>query len=171
MNARATQLKKIEADEPALVDHDRYLPFLFSTIATALSIGSADFYMRTFGIGVTEWRVLSVLAAEPALGASVVGRRANLDKAAVSRSLKLLEDRGYVATTDDLSDARRRLSGLTVAGQALYGRVLTAARSREENLVEGLSSQEVETLIRLLQHVRRRVSRDGSSPMSQEKTA
>ena len=62
-----TEMKHTSASEKVLpvIDHDRYVPFIIISISNNLYRGASQFYQARFGIGVTEWRVLSALAAEP----------------------------------------------------------------------------------------------------------
>lgn len=138
----------------SVIDHDRYVPFLFISISNNLYRGASQFYQSRFGIGVTEWRVLSALAAEPNSTANRLCQIAQLDKAAASRSLKVLENGGYVTIAPHKSDARKRVVAFTQAGQALYEKILSVALRRQERMVEGLSEDETDILISLLQRVR-----------------
>jgi len=137
-----------------VIDHERYVPFIIISISNSLYRGASQFYQARFGVGVTEWRVLSALAAEPNSTANRLCQIAQLDKAAASRSLKVLEKSGYVAIEPHRSDARKRVVAFTPAGQALYEKILTVALQRQERMVLGLSQEERDTLIGLLHRVR-----------------
>jgi len=147
------------ANTITLVDHDRYLPFLFIAISNHLYRNASQFYQNRFGIGVTEWRVLTALAAEPNSTANRLCEVAELDKAAASRSLKVLESGGYVTIAQHKSDARKHLVAFTPAGQSLYEEVVAAALKRQTRIVSGLSPDETETLIALLGRVRANMAR------------
>ena len=142
-----------------VIDHDRYLPFLIISISNGLYRGATQFYQARFGVGVTEWRVLSALAAEPNSTANRLCQIAQLDKAAASRSLRVLETGGYVTIAPHETDARKRTVAFTPAGMALYEKILGVALKRQERMLAGLSPEETATLISLLQRVRSNVAR------------
>ncbi len=151
-----TEMKHTSASEKALpvIDHDRYVPFIIISISNNLYRGASQFYQARFGIGVTEWRVLSALAAEPNSTANRLCQIAQLDKAAASRSLRVLETGGYVAIAPHKSDARKRTVAFTPAGLALYEKILGVALKRQERMVAGLNPEETNMLITLLKRVR-----------------
>ena len=143
----------------AAIDHNRYVPFLIISISNALYRGASQFYQSRFGVGVTEWRVLSALAAEQKSTANRLCQIAQLDKAAASRSLRVLETAGYVNIAPHATDARKRMVTFTPNGLALYEKILGVALKRQERMVAGLSPDETGILIGLLQKLRGNVAR------------
>ena len=141
-------------DTIEVIDHDRYLPFLIISISNNLYRRASQFYQSRFGIGVTEWRVLSALAAEPNSTANRLCGIAQLDKAATSRSLKVLESGGHVTIAPHKSDARKRIVAFTPAGLNLYEKILAVAMNRQKRMGAGFSAEETDTLIALLTRVR-----------------
>ena len=139
---------------PHVIDHDRYVPFLIISISNSLYRSASQFYQSRFGIGVTEWRVMSALAAVPNSTANRLCQVAQLDKAAASRSLRVLENGGYVTVLPHETDARKRMVGFTASGLVLYEKILAAALKRQERMVSGFDAEEVGLLIALLQRVR-----------------
>ncbi len=142
-----------EVDLPVL-EFDRYLPFLFISISNDIYRSASQFYQSRFGIGVTEWRVLTALAAEPNSTANRLCEIAQLDKAAASRSLKALEGDGRVTIAPHKSDARKRIVTFTPAGLKLYEKILDVAQSRQARIATGFTAEETNTLISLLNRVR-----------------
>jgi DNA-binding MarR family transcriptional regulator len=126
---------------------------VISTIANRISRGGSRIYLQLFGIGVIEWRILHVLAEDPGATAQSVCNRIDLDKAAASRSLQVLEQRGYVAAAAHPNDARKRTLSLTPAGRALHERVLPISNQREQHLLRGFSDSEREMLLGLLRRM------------------
>jgi DNA-binding MarR family transcriptional regulator len=133
----------------ATLDLDRYVPYLLVSVANTLSRGASRLYLRHFGVGINEWRVLSMIAVEPGVIALRICTVIGLDKAAASRSLKTLEGMGLIVSPDP-AEQRSRGYRLTEKGEALHGRMLKVARQREERLLAGLSADERETLLALL---------------------
>lgn len=128
----------------------RYVPGLLTFLSNKLATGASHCYRKHFGIGVVEWRVLSMLAVENHITANRICQVIGLDKSAVSRSLQSLEAAGYVSGQVDTVDARRYTVSLTDNGQALHDRVLKVALERERRLLSDLSPAEVDVLVNLL---------------------
>ena len=127
-----------------------YVPALLNFLSNKLSAGASQCYRKHFGIGVVEWRMLSMLAVENDITANRISQTIGLDKSAVSRSLQALEKAGHVRSQVDIKDARRNTVSLTASGKGLHARVLKVALERERRLLSGLSEAEVDTLIELL---------------------
>jgi DNA-binding MarR family transcriptional regulator len=144
---------------PTVIDHERYVPFLITVISNSLYRSASPFYQARFGIGVTEWRVLSALAVEPNSTANRVCHIAQLDKAAASRSLKVLEKGGFVAIEPHQTDARKRKVELKPTGRELHDRILRVALRRQEQMLGGLSREETQSFVALLQRVRANIER------------
>ena len=68
------------------LDLDHFLPYRLSVLSNRISSAIAREYSQRFALGVTEWRVMAVLARYPGLSASKVALRTAMDKVAVSRA-------------------------------------------------------------------------------------
>jgi DNA-binding MarR family transcriptional regulator len=139
------------------LDLDRYIPAYLSFLAGKLSIGASAIYRPRFGIGITDWRIMALLAAEPWVVASHICNSTGLDKAAVSRCVRSLLDLGLIEVAPDQKDQRKQLIALTRKGLALHDRIVELAVAREQALLEGLSETERDTLLRLLVHLQRQL--------------
>ena len=140
-----------------VLDLDRHIPYFFTYISNRLSRGASDTYRNHFGLGITEWRVMGVLAGMPDISANQIINAIGLDKGAVSRSLHVLEDARLVTSEPDPNDNRSRIMRLSRSGNALHDRIIAAALAREERLLSTLSPEEIETLIVCLRKMRANV--------------
>jgi DNA-binding MarR family transcriptional regulator len=129
------------------LDLDRYVPALLTFLANKLSHSASATYQRRFGVNVTEWRIMSLLAIEPGIPAARICQVIGFDKGPVSRTLASLETRGLVATGEDPDDARRRLIRLTMQGEALHDEIIVVALERERRLLDCLSPEQRDALI------------------------
>ena len=136
-----------------VLDLDRYVPALITFIANKLSRSATVVYQKRFGVNVTEWRILSLLAIEPEISAARICQVIGFDKGPVSRTLTAMEDRGLVAIKVDREDGRTYSISLTAKGAATHDKVIAIALERERRLLSCLSRPERETLIALLQRV------------------
>jgi len=142
-----------------VLDLNRHVPYFFTYISNRLSRGASDTYREHFGIGITEWRVMGVLAGMPNISANQIINAIGLDKGAVSRALHELDKRRLIASERDPKDNRSRIIRLSKAGDALHDRVIIVALAREERLLSTLSPHELETLIVCLRKLRANVPR------------
>ena len=124
------------------IDFDNFLPFSLTAIANRIARSASRTYLRRFGIGINEWRTMANLRAWPGITANMICHRSGLDKAAVSRSLKLLEDAGMVCSSVDSGDVRGRSMKLTEKGDELHDRVILVALERETRLLTGFTPLE-----------------------------
>src|SRR5436305_4082334 len=83
------------------LDLGRYVPAIITFIANKLSNSATAFYQRQFGVNVTEWRIMSLLAIEPGIPASRICSGIGFDKGPVSRTLALMKKRRLIAIESD----------------------------------------------------------------------
>jgi DNA-binding MarR family transcriptional regulator len=124
------------------IDFDNFLPFSLTAISNRIARTASRTYLRCFGIGINEWRTIANLRVWPGTTANLICQRSGLDKAAVSRSLKLLEDAGMVCTNGDSGDMRGRSMKLTAKGDELHDKVIQTALEREACLLTGFTPLE-----------------------------
>ncbi|HLM03862.1 MAG TPA: MarR family transcriptional regulator [Blastococcus sp.] len=132
------------------LERDRYAPYFLTVIANVVSSSASQVYLRRYGIGVNDWRVVSHLGLDPGCTAQVVSNVLQVDKSVVSRSVKTLVDRGLVAV--ESTPGFRRLY-LTAEGAALHKEILPVALHRERILLDGLTPEEVDQLLELLRRL------------------
>lgn len=135
------------------LDLDRYVPAFITFIANKLSNSATAFYQRHFGVNVTEWRIMSLLAIEPGIPASRICHVIGFDKGPVSRTLSMLQKRGLVTIRTAPDDGRTHSISLTAKGRATHDKVIVAALERERRLLSCLRKDEREVLIDLLRRV------------------
>jgi DNA-binding MarR family transcriptional regulator len=135
------------------LDLDRYVPAFVTFIANKLSNSATTFYQRNFGVNVTEWRIMSLLAIEPGIQASRICHVIGFNKGPVSRTLSTMQKRGLVAIRTAPDDGRSHSISLTARGQATHDKVIVAALDRERRLLSCLNKDEREALIELLRRI------------------
>jgi DNA-binding MarR family transcriptional regulator len=143
--------------ERDVLDLRSYVPYFLTAISNTWSRTSSRLYLDLFGVGVTEWRVISQLAIEPAIAAQRICEVIGLDKGAVSRSVAALVAGGHVAERGDPRDARRQVLELTASGYALHDRLIALATAREQILLADFSPQERAQLTGFLRRLHARL--------------
>ncbi len=135
----------------------RFLPYVLSITSNAVSGRIAQEYRTRFGLSVPEWRVMAVLGDAGTLTQRDLTQRTLMDKVAVNRACKVLEERGLAARTPNEQDGRSHHLELTADGKAMHGEIMPLALEMEKRVFEGLSTPEVEQFRELLDRVRARV--------------
>ena len=135
------------------LDLERYVPAFVTFIANKLSRSATALYQKRFGVNVTEWRIMSLLAIEPGITASRICYVIGFDKGPVSRTLALMQKRGLIAIRTDPRDGRSHSISLTPKGRKVHDQVIVAALERERRLLACLRKDEREVLIDLLRRV------------------
>lgn len=147
----ATRLQ--QTPQPPVTDLDRSVLFLATAFANRLSKGASRRLKSALGIGLTEWRVVCNIGAEPGISAARIAEISGVDKSVVSRAVTELErQRLIVASTRDQPGRQTALS-LTPEGQALHDRGVLRADEREVRLLEGFSPAEHDLLIAFLKRL------------------
>jgi len=135
------------------LDLERYVPAFVTFIANKLSRSATVFYQKHFGVNVTEWRIMSLLAIEPGITASRICHVIGFDKGPVSRTLTMMQGRDLIAIKTDPRDGRSHSISLTPKGRQTHDAVIVAALERERRLLACLRKDEREVLIDLLRRV------------------
>lgn len=131
-----------------------FLPYLLSVTSNAVSGRVAEAYRAQFGLRIPEWRVMAVLGDAGAQTQRELTRATLMDKVAVNRACRGLEERGLAARTANVRDGRSHHLALTDEGRAMHARIMPLALAIEAQLFAGLSSPERATLRALLARVR-----------------
>jgi DNA-binding MarR family transcriptional regulator len=148
----ATTSAEAGAAEPRHPEYQLFNSLIFKVnrLASLYFKSSSRYYLRQFGMGVPEVRLLNLLGGMPWAGAQEVVEISSMDKGLVSRVLSNLIRRGYLARLQDPDDRRRYSLKLTPAGTEIYGRIIAAKRARHIRAMAGMTPEETRTLYRLL---------------------
>ncbi|MCC0077766.1 MAG: winged helix-turn-helix transcriptional regulator [Rhodobacter sp.] len=147
----------IERDGHAVVDLACYVPHLLSAVNNALSRGASQVYLDRFGIGIAEWRVMSMLAIEPRIQAARICDVIKIDKGAASRALSQLDAKGLLGHEALATDPRKRSWWLNDAGMEVHDTILKIALGREARLIEGIAAEDLEAFLRAIRLMVRNV--------------
>jgi len=134
-----------------------FLPYRLSTTSNAVSGRIALEYRQRFGLSVPEWRVMAVLGDTGAMTQRELTQHTVMDKVAVNRACKVLEDRGLAARRPNAQDGRSHLLELTASGTAMHGQIMPLALEMERRLFANFTDGEIDTFRSLLGRVREEV--------------
>lgn len=133
------------------LDLDTYVPGLLLWLSNKVASSASSLYNEKFGIGVTEWRLLSYFKIYPWSTASKACELMGLDKGAVSRSVAMLVDNGWLESRPQ--GLRKIEYHVTPDGNKLHNAVFRLAMAREQALLDGFKPDERELLIGLLKRM------------------
>lgn len=140
-----------------------FLPYQLSVASNAVSALIAERYRKRFGLRIAEWRVMAVLGDRGSLTQRDLTAATVMDKVAVNRAVKVLEERGLVARVPNPGDGRSHLLALSPEGRGIHAEVMPLARATEADLLAGLAAEEEALLRRLLARLRATAMRLGGA--------
>ena len=136
---------------PRLTD---FLPYLMAITSNAVSSRIADEYRLRFGLRIPEWRVMAVLGDGGSMTQREMVNASVMDKVAINRACKVLEERGLVARSPNQRDGRSHHLELTPEGRALYAQVMPMTYEMFEKIFTRIEPKEQEALKTLLSRIR-----------------
>ena len=144
----------IKTDTPLM----EFLPYLLSVTSNAVSGRIALEYKVQFGLSVPEWRVMAVLGDHEPLTQRELTGMTLMDKVAVNRACKVLDERALIARSPNVQDGRSHLLVLTEAGREMHGQIMPLAVNMTRRIMGVLSQEEQQQFRGLLERVRGQVS-------------
>ncbi len=132
------------------LDLEGYVPFFLGAIANRWTALSSKAYRSAFDLGIGEWRILASLAVSGSATSLAVAKLVKMDAGAVSRAIRVLEDRGLVEPLPGRFGGRSRPYAMTPEGRDIFAALKAMALKREQGLLEPLSAPERQELLRLL---------------------
>ena len=83
---------------PKALDLDNYAVAYLTWIANKMSSSASALYRKRFGVGITDWRIMALLAVKSWIPAGRISEVIGFDKAVISRSVAFMQERGLVET-------------------------------------------------------------------------
>ncbi|SNZ20489.1 MarR family winged helix-turn-helix transcriptional regulator [Cohaesibacter gelatinilyticus] len=139
-------------------DLKSFFPYLVRVYYQSVSGSVGDVYSSLYDLGVSEWRVMAVLAPPQSMSALDIIERSSMNKVNVSRAVARLRKRGFLKQDIDGDDRRRSVLRLTEEGRKVFYDLIPRVKEVERQLLAGLSEEEVRTLISLMARVRENAS-------------
>jgi DNA-binding MarR family transcriptional regulator len=127
-----------------------FVPYRLSIASNMVSDVIASAYRSLFGLSVSEWRLVTVLAERVQATQAELATATRMDKLTVSRAAIALVGRGLVERAGNPNDKRSNILALSRSGRSLYGEVAPKALALEKELLAGFSVAERTRLIDML---------------------
>ena len=119
-----------------------FLPYRLAITSNAVSGLIASEYGDRFGLRVPEWRVMAVLGDAGSLTQRQLVSATLMDKVAVNRACKQLEERGMLARSPNAADGRSHHLALTGEGVSIHAQIWPQAFDATERIFACLSDAE-----------------------------
>ena len=130
-----------------------FLPYLLSITSNAVSDRIAEEYHARFGLRIAEWRVMAVLGDLGGQTQRELVGATRMDKVAVNRACKVLEQRKLIARSPNDRDGRSHHLELTMAGRSVFDEIMPIALAMEDRLFAPLKGSDREKFKALLAQV------------------
>ncbi|MCK9507379.1 MAG: MarR family winged helix-turn-helix transcriptional regulator [Pigmentiphaga sp.] len=131
---------------------DSFPTNLIVNLANSLRRTITSNYAEQFGLTVSEWRFLALLAESSPVNFTTLVEVSGSDKALVSRSMQALQMRGFAKVQKGTTVNQKKLPYLiTRKGQNMYNKILPHACEKQGALLEALSKTEKTHLFTALQ--------------------
>ena len=116
-------------------------------LANLLKRGAILRYKRLTGLSSVEFGLVASLGRRPPMSVARLAEAVGQDKGQISRALANLLSRKLIAKSANPKDSREVLISLTAAGLAAHDAIVEGAQERNRQLLEQLSTSELETLL------------------------
>ncbi|GEO59228.1 MarR family winged helix-turn-helix transcriptional regulator [Companilactobacillus bobalius] len=110
-------------------------------------------YLKKEDLNAFESILLAIVYKRRECSQDKIGEITLFDGASIARSLKKLEDRGFVSRHADPNNRRKKIVSITEAGSELYGEVRKAFSESNDAIFKGITSEEQTELESILMKV------------------
>ena len=141
-----------------------FLPYQLSVTSNAVSSLIAQRYRTRFGLKIPEWRIMAVLGDAGTATQRELTNATLMDKVAVNRACKVLEERGLIRRLPNAQDGRSHLLELTEDGRTVHSEIMPMARSSEREIFAVLGDAEQEQFRGMLRRLLSQIGTIGSGP-------
>ena len=109
--------------------------------------------MKADGISFEQFQIMRDLAAGQQLGLSEIAKKRGVTRAAISRQIKTLLEKGAIVQERDEVDRRRLYLRLTPHGEEVTNRLNKVIHRRFYDWVATLGEEDAEELLRIMRRV------------------
>ena len=128
------------------------------TVRQIRNYGQRQLDLLESGITVDQWVLLKIIEEHGQISQVDIAQEALKDTASITRILDLLQKKGLIQRIDDDFDRRKYLISLTADGKDFFNRMLPQISQIRDQVVKGLSKEEIQALKATLNKIRRNLS-------------
>jgi len=125
---------------------DQFLPLRLMRVAQRVQLAFTRKLTQELGIGISEWRLITVLDDSENLSANEVAALAGMDKVQVSRAVSRALGHGLLTRLRDHDDRRRTVLNLTDKGRDAVIKCKPLASSFDQGLRHDLGTSQTNAL-------------------------
>lgn len=134
--------------------------FRMGLLAKAMDRLTSRQLAEEFNLSYAQWRVIARLGGtKQSATVGQIAEQAWADRAEVSRAVSALEAQGLLQRSDNPSDRRAHVLGLSESGRALYKRVIRKRASFHRELIDDLEPADLKQLDALLDRIRAKLEK------------
>lgn len=153
---RVPELASAPDTTPAALDLEGAI-VLVTMLANQISASGSLTFQTRHGLTSAEWKTMAIVAAMPESSGSDIAQVLSIDKAAVSRTVRALADRGLLTVERTTARANLQSITLSIRGDELHREALATAVEREQCLLDGIEPGERAQLHDLLRRMIRQM--------------
>ena len=127
-------------------DLQSVLTYRLARLQAKLNAQASDLVDKQGGISLSQWRVLAVLSDKNVTTQKDVLMTVGLDKGQISRTIKQLVEKQFIAVRHDEPDSRIQHLTLTEAGIAITEKLHPIMKARQNYLKSDFTDKELELL-------------------------
>ena len=138
-------------------NHDRklilndFIAYRMANFASQVSDSCSQIYQQEFGLSIPEWRILARLAENGRMNAKDLVHITFMDKSKVSRTVKIMDEKGLLIKEKVPNDNRATFLSLSQQGNDLFQQLVPKALSWEDQLINCLTASEYRNFIQALE--------------------
>ncbi|MEX0346414.1 MAG: MarR family winged helix-turn-helix transcriptional regulator [Rhizobiaceae bacterium] len=152
------------ATHPPVQDIRDLLAFKIARIAAIHGKAGQGWTQKEFGLRLSEWRILGIVAAMQPVAFNEIARATGMDKGQLSRIINHERMSAFLTARPCRSDNRTIELLTTQAGRELHDRMLAFALQRNQAIASHFTQQEIDDLFRLIGKLSDHLTRSAEEP-------
>jgi DNA-binding MarR family transcriptional regulator len=147
----------VKADAPQPWNVSEHLLYHLSFTSELIGLREEAMFKECCGLGLADWRVLSLIASSVQSSSRDITRVSTLSKVMVSRVIARLTDAGLIERVRSETDNRMQYLELTKAGKQVFRQAKARFEEWSESLLEPLNAADIRLLKQTLTRLRTRL--------------
>lgn len=139
------------------MQHANSISFMIQNVATLLAKQSDQVLQEQLGIGMSQFRILKIVQANPRLLQRHIADALGQTEASISRQVKIMHDKQLLTTHINPKNRREHITVLTPKGFQMTEAALDVLQTAQAPLVDGFSEKQQTELMQLLETLRHHV--------------
>ncbi len=140
----------MDEDLREVFEYSRFVTYRIAQLSAKLNKQASQVLKTHGGLNVVQWRILALVSMSGPVYSATLVKSIGMDAGLFSRNLKSMIELKLIKATVDIDDNRKQLLTLTKRGQKQYAQAKPAMDTRRQNLTRGMSTEDKDTLFRLL---------------------